>query len=199
LSGKKYSDKFNQLITAVYEDAQGLCRIKYNGSKVIYGVQFEDLFQQAVEQLLKQVSSLCKKEDHEIKPRLTEAYVKNSLVQNFDNQVGMACRKREPRVRPTNLNWIKEQYYPEESSGHEFESVEVRNLYSKLTGKARAFVRMLERDGLSIREIRRKLGIKSMRQFYRAQSNIQKLLERHGYTQEDAASSDEDEGYRTYR
>jgi len=192
---KKYTAQFNQIIAEVFDDTRNLCSIKYRGSSTIYGVPFDDLFQQAIEALLKQVVTLTEeKTEAEIKSRLNAGYVKKSICQNFDNAVGMANRHRKPRIRLSNLNWIKEQYYPDEVGSHDFEEVEVAELFKILKGKTKAFVRMMER-GETITQVTRKLGL-SMRQFYKVQANIQKLLKRHGFHREIEKDDGENLSYR---
>lgn len=199
MDAKKFTAEFNRLITLTYEDAKNLCRMKYRGSQTIYGVPFDDLFQRAIEHFWEYIVEVCESEEpHEVKPRLTESYVKNSLVQRFDREVGMARRLREPRIRPTNVNWIKDQYYADDVTEHSFQEVEIRELYNVLKGKTRAFVRMMERDGATVREVARKLGI-STKQVAKARSNIQKLLKFHGYEKEECEAIANREGYRSYR
>ena len=193
MSLEQFRKKLNEVIRNVYSDVKLSCHKTFGGSTVIYGEQFDDIFQRALTAFTKSMYNQFREEEAKVVNRLSPQYAQSAIENNF-NQIANRCKKkRAVRNNPDKISNIKHQIYNDDEQHLSQEGVEISTFLRGLNGKTKSMImmrlrgdvttedpRITKSGGTSVNNIRRKLDM-SAGQFYKALENIQNYIEKRGY------------------
>lgn len=165
----------NKIIKEIYEETFLMCKSQYYNSDEILGQPTRDIYQNAV---LKVVKWFKNRTGPELEKKKNEKYIKNAIYQNFKREISNLIEKQE--IRDKNIDNVKQIVHPEKINKTDTEIDEIIN---KLGNKTRAFVK-LRMKGNTVREVKKKMDIDSMRQYYKIRDRVQTVLKNYGLENE---------------
>lgn len=151
----------------------------FKGSENFYGHSPDDVLGQAFVSAAAFVQDRPEKVQQLLQagPQAFERYMYTVVLRRSRDIFCDLCRfdvKRRQAVAAAAHDMVKDR---ESYSEHGFELVEKREMVDQLNRTLRAMLRMME-EGATVREIMDALGIRSMRQFYKAKMTLLDDIER---------------------
>lgn len=176
---KERKDKqVRDIINSCYHDIFNDLKKKYHNTDEIFGIPIEDIYQTAVIQFIEWVAH---RDGPKLEQKINESYIRKAIVTNFKEEICRIQKKRE--LKNENREQIKGTLHSFDNI-HFSEEIDYEEAIDHLGSKAKAFVKLRVREGASVREVRDKLDISSMREYYDIKGNIEKLLKKYGFKEE---------------